>query len=165
MPSVTSRTSAFPDSRRVIPSDHIVNVFGAQSRGLRTRYTWLHTHPLGYACRFTTVLAANLLWLGIGQFPAITHWVALSNFTKLLSDPKDLNLTRHEDIPFRITRSKTRLTRYFFADILLDHLLLVNATANKLTVSAREIIHIDVLPVRGWCLLGDQISKRLQRPA
>ncbi len=109
MPSVTSRTSAFPDSRRVIPSDHIVNVFGVQSRGLRTRYTWLHTHPLGYACRFTKVLAANLLWLGIGQFPAITHWVALSNFTKLLSDPKDLNLTRHEDVPFRITRSKTHL--------------------------------------------------------
>ena len=62
VPSVYSRTSAFPSSRRVILSDHNYTIFGAQSRGLHTRYTWLHTHPLGYACRFTTDPAANLLW-------------------------------------------------------------------------------------------------------
>ena len=45
----------------------IQTIFEAQSRGLRTRYTWLHTHPLGYACRFTTVSAANLLWWELGS--------------------------------------------------------------------------------------------------
>ena len=62
VPSVKSRTSAFPGSRRVILSDHKYTNFGAQSRGLYTRYTWLHTHPLGYACRFATDSVANLLW-------------------------------------------------------------------------------------------------------
>jgi hypothetical protein len=62
LPSVHSTTSAFPSPRRVILSDHKYTIFGAQSRGLHTRYTWLHTHPLGYACRFTTDPAANLLW-------------------------------------------------------------------------------------------------------
>ena len=62
MPSDSYRSSAFPGSCRVILSDHKYTIFGAQSRGLHTRYTWLHTHPLGYACRFATDSAANLFW-------------------------------------------------------------------------------------------------------
>ena len=45
VPSESSRSSAFPSSCRVILSDHNYTIFGAQSRGLYTRYTWLHTHP------------------------------------------------------------------------------------------------------------------------
>ena len=42
--------------------DHNYEIFAAQSRGLHTRYTWLRTHPFGYARRFTTDSAAHLLW-------------------------------------------------------------------------------------------------------
>jgi hypothetical protein len=45
VPSVHSTTSAFPSTRRIILSDHKYTIFGAQSRGLHTRYTWLHRHP------------------------------------------------------------------------------------------------------------------------
>ena len=47
LPSGMSRPSALPDSRPAILSDHGNNIFGAQSRGLHTRYTWLQTHPYG----------------------------------------------------------------------------------------------------------------------
>ncbi len=45
LPSGMSRPSALPGSRPAILLDHGNNIFGAQSRGLYTRYTWLHTHP------------------------------------------------------------------------------------------------------------------------
>jgi hypothetical protein len=58
-----SQTVGFPRKKnRVILSDHNYKFFAALSRGLHTRYTWLHTHPHGYACRFTTDLAAHLFW-------------------------------------------------------------------------------------------------------
>ena len=53
--------SLFVEIRKRMP-DHDYTIFGAQSRGLYTRYTWLHTHPPGYACRFNTDSAASLLW-------------------------------------------------------------------------------------------------------
>ena len=58
-----NKNVGFPPTRAgVILSDHDNTVFGAQSRGLHTCYTWLHTYPLGYACRFATDSAANLFW-------------------------------------------------------------------------------------------------------
>ena len=98
MPSDSYRSSAFPSSHLVILSDHEYTIFGAQSRGLYTRYTWLHTHPLGYACRFTTVSAAN--FSGGNWAVACLHPLgSIIQFHKLLSDPKDLNLTRHDVLP------------------------------------------------------------------
>jgi hypothetical protein len=90
-PSGASKPSAFPDLRPVILMDHDNKLFGTRSRGLHTRYTWLHTHPYGYARRFATDSVANLLsWeLDRGPHP-------LGNTIQFLgfqSDPKDLGLT------------------------------------------------------------------------
>jgi len=46
-PSGVLKPSAFPGLRPVIPMDHNQYLFGTRSRGLRTCYTWLHTHPCG----------------------------------------------------------------------------------------------------------------------
>ena len=46
-PSGASKPSAFPSLRPVILMDHNNQLFGTRSRGLHTRYTWLHTHPCG----------------------------------------------------------------------------------------------------------------------
>ncbi len=40
--------------------DHNYTIFGAQLRALHTHYTWLHTHPVGYARRFITGKVATL---------------------------------------------------------------------------------------------------------
>jgi len=40
--------------------DHNYTFFGDRSRGLRIHYTWLRTHPLGYARRFITGKEATL---------------------------------------------------------------------------------------------------------
>jgi len=69
VPSGASKPSAFPGSRPVILSDHDYTIFGAQSRSLLSRYTWLHTYPLGYACRFATALPAILCWWELHGFP------------------------------------------------------------------------------------------------
>jgi len=60
-PSGASKPSAFPCLLPVILLDHNNHLFGTRSRGLHTRYTWLHTHPYGYARRFAKDLVANLL--------------------------------------------------------------------------------------------------------
>jgi hypothetical protein len=46
-PSGVLKPSAFPSLHPVILMDHNLYLFGTQSRGLHTRYTWLHTHPYG----------------------------------------------------------------------------------------------------------------------
>ena len=46
-PSGVLKPSAFPSLRPVILLDHNNQLFGTRSRGLHTRYTWLHTHPCG----------------------------------------------------------------------------------------------------------------------
>lgn len=87
LPSDPYKPSAFPSFRSVILSDHKYTLFGALSRGLHTRYSWLHTHPFGYACRFTTDLVANLLWQE-SRLSALTCWVTSSNFTNSFSLPR-----------------------------------------------------------------------------
>ena len=76
LPSGSAKPSAFPVKNRVILSDHNYEFFAALSHGLHTRYTWLHTHPHGYACRFTTALAAHLhRWdlYGIPYSPTVQY--------------------------------------------------------------------------------------------
>jgi len=91
LPSGGCKPSALPDSRLDILSDHKEKIFGAQSRGLHTRYTWLHTHPHGYARRFATDSVANLLSWELGRSP---HPLGNSiQFHGFPSDPKDLGLT------------------------------------------------------------------------
>jgi hypothetical protein len=71
--------------------DHNQYLFGTQSRGLHTRYTWLHTHPYGYARRFARDLVANLLSWELGPRP---HPLGNNiQFHGFHSDPKDLGLT------------------------------------------------------------------------
>jgi hypothetical protein len=90
-PSGVLKPSAFPDSRPAILMDHNQYLFGTQSRGLHTRYTWLHTHPYGYARRFARDLVANLLSWELGPRP---HPLGNNiQFHGFHSDPKDLGLT------------------------------------------------------------------------
>jgi len=90
-PSGVLKPSAFPSFRPVIPMDHNQSLFGTQSRGLRTRYTWLHTHPCGYARRFATDSVANLLSWELGWSPhPLGNDIQFHGFR---SDPKHLGLT------------------------------------------------------------------------
>ena len=91
------RTSAFPCFHRFILLDHKYTIFEAQSRGLHTRYTWLHTHPLGYARRFTTVLlVANHTLMELERYSYPHPLRSNSQFHKSILNPKTLDLTRHD---------------------------------------------------------------------
>ncbi len=64
--------------RRVIyaiPIDHNYTIFGDQSRGLRTHYTWLYTHSYDYAYRFTSREVAMLSGWDLCNVTTLTHWV------------------------------------------------------------------------------------------
>ena len=90
-PSGASKPSAFSALQPVILMDHDKYLFGTRSRGLHTRYTWLHTYPYGYARRFATDLVANLLSWELGHDP---HPLGNNiQFHGFRSDPKDLGLT------------------------------------------------------------------------
>jgi hypothetical protein len=95
LPSGTSRPSALPDSRLDILADHNNEIFGAQSRGLHTRYTRLQTHPHGYACRFATDSAANLLWWDLSsRLPSPTGQHHPVSQTPFRSQGSGFNSTR-----------------------------------------------------------------------
>ena len=71
-PSGVSKPSAFPDLRPVIPMDHNHYLFGTRSRGLHTRYTWLHTHPCGICTQVRYRFGGYPPLMGIGPQPAPT---------------------------------------------------------------------------------------------
>ena len=81
LPSGMSRPSALPGSRPDILLDHGNNIFGAQSRGLHTHYTWLQTHPYGICMQVRYRFGGYPPLMGLGQSPTLTHWAALSSFT------------------------------------------------------------------------------------
>lgn len=71
--------------------DHNYELFGDRSRGLRIHYTWLRTHPLGYARRFITDKEATLVWWDLDRGP---HPLGnINQFHGLLPDPKVPSLT------------------------------------------------------------------------
>jgi len=70
------------------PLDHDYTHFGAQSRGLRPRYTRLRTAPYGEARGFATDRLARRSSGGIGAYQARTHWVTTTNFMGLLPIPR-----------------------------------------------------------------------------
>ena len=90
-PSGVLKPSAFSGLRPIIPMDHNHYLFGTRSRGLHTRYTWLHTYPHGHARRFATDSVASLLSWDLGHNP---HPLGNSiQFHGFRSDPEDLSLT------------------------------------------------------------------------
>ena len=72
MPSGSVKPSAFPGSHRVILSDRH-EFFGAQSRGLHTRCTWLHTHPHGTCMQVRCRFGGSPLLAGLVRLAALTH--------------------------------------------------------------------------------------------
>jgi len=91
-PSGWYRPSAFAGVHPLILMDHDYQYFGAQSRGLPTRYTWLHTHLHRSARRFATDSMARLLWWE--SDPISPHPLGSNiRFHRLPSDPKDLGFT------------------------------------------------------------------------
>jgi hypothetical protein len=87
-PSGGSKPSAFPSTCRVIPSDHNNKFFGAPSRGLCTRYTWLHTHPHGTCTQVRCRLGGSPPLVGLARCTALTHWVTSTSFTASLPIPR-----------------------------------------------------------------------------
>jgi hypothetical protein len=88
VPSGAVKPSAFLGSRRVILSDHNYKTFGAQSRGLRTRYTWLHTHPCGLCMQVRCRFGGSPPLVGLARRAALTHWVISTNFTVSFPVPR-----------------------------------------------------------------------------
>ena len=87
-PSGAVRPSAFPGSRRVILSDHNYKFFGAQSRGLHARYTWLHTHPYGIGTQVCCRFGGSPPLVGLARPTALTHWVTSTSFTGSFPIPR-----------------------------------------------------------------------------
>jgi hypothetical protein len=83
-----SQTVGFPGPHRVILSDHNYNFFGALSRGLHARYTWLHTHPYGICMQGRCRFGGSPPLVGIARLPALTHWVTSTNFTVSFPIPR-----------------------------------------------------------------------------
>ena len=88
LPSGAARPSAFPGSRRVILSDHNYEIFAAQSRGLHSRYTWLHTHPCRICMQVHYRFGGSPLRVGLVRQAVRTHWVTSTNFTASLPIPR-----------------------------------------------------------------------------
>ena len=88
LPSGAARPSAFPGSRRVILSDHNYEIFGAQSRGLHSRYTWLHTHPCRICMQVHYRFGGSPLRVGLVRHAVLTHWVTSTNFTASFPIPR-----------------------------------------------------------------------------
>lgn len=65
----------------VILLDHNYKFFGALSRGLHARYTWLHTYPCGLCMQVRYRVGGSPPLTGIARLPVLTRWVPLTNFT------------------------------------------------------------------------------------
>ena len=97
VPSESSRSSAFPSSCRVILSDHNYTIF----RGSVTRP--IHSLHLASYTPLQDMHAGSLQirWLTFsGENWTVSYPYSLGNiiqFHELLSDPMDLDLTRHEE--------------------------------------------------------------------
>jgi hypothetical protein len=69
--------------------------------GLNTQPASL-IHPASYshywACTWTSLLTCRLHFdqVGLEPYPALTHWVTISNFIPPFGNPNDLGLTWHE---------------------------------------------------------------------
>jgi len=88
VPSGAVRPSAFPGLRRLILSDHNYEIFGAQSRSLLARYTWLHTHPYGICTQVRCRFGGSPPLMGLARLAALTHWVTPTNFTVSFPIPR-----------------------------------------------------------------------------
>ncbi len=83
-----SQTVGFPRKNRVILSDHNYEFFAALSRGLHTRYTWLHTHPYRICMQVHYRFSGSPLLVGLVLPAVLTHWVTSTNFTASLPIPR-----------------------------------------------------------------------------
>ena len=98
-----------------------MTIFGAQSRGLHTRYTWLRTHLYRICTQVRYRFGGSPPLVGIARLAVLTHWVTSTNFTESLPDSKVLNLTRHdafsaclrEILSSSLRSSSSKLTGYF----------------------------------------------------
>ena len=69
-------------------TDHNYKIFGAQSRGLHARYTWLHTHPCGICMQVHYRFGGSPPPMGLARSPALTHWVTSTDFTRSFPIPR-----------------------------------------------------------------------------
>ena len=67
---------------------HNYKIFGAQSRGLHARYTWLHTHPCGICMQVHYRFGGSPPPMGLARSPALTHWVTSTDFTRSFPIPR-----------------------------------------------------------------------------